>query len=229
MALALGQAANLLLNLFNRHPLRQTLVMVLFQNNRINYWFYFYLGSDVALSLKQVDNNPVNPSEITEADLLPYKCSSASVWKWFRLAKKSVYDKKKLVYSEYQRAYCAKCLSDGIDPMKGSVVYRGSSSGTTTMSTHIQNKHPNEDPPILLKMKRCAESSESESRGSKAPRLQSSLPVVRQLQSQSQDQLNMVFVVNVVMKMGLPLFMADNEGFREWLAMLNPKFQLKHR
>ncbi len=23
--------------------------------------------------------------------------------------------------------------------------------------------------------------------------------------------------------------MADNEGFREWLAMLNPKFQLKHR
>ena len=55
--------------------------------------------------------------------------------------------------------------------------------------------------------------------------MQSSLPVVRQLQSQSQDQFNMVFVGNVVMKMGLPLFMADNEGFREWLAMLNPKFQ----
>ena len=99
------------------------------------------------------------------------------------------------------------------------------------MSTHIQNKHPNEDPPILLKMKCSAESSESESRGSKAPRLQSSLPVVRpwQLQSQSQDQLNMVFVCNVVMKMGLPLFMADIEGFLEWLAMLNPKFQHRKR
>jgi hypothetical protein len=24
--------------------------------------------------------------------------------------------------------------------------------------------------------------------------------------------------------MGLPVFMADNEGFRAWLAMLNPKF-----
>ena len=108
------------------------------------------------------------------------------MWKWFRLAKNVVYDKKKLVHFEYQRAYCAKCLSDGIDPMKGSVVYRGCSSGTTTMSTHIQNKHPNEDPPILLKMKRSAESFESESRGSRAPRLQSSLPVVRQLQIQSE-------------------------------------------
>ena len=35
----------------------------------------------------------------------------------------------------------------------------------------------------------------------------------------------MIFVVEVILKMGLPVLMADNEGFREWLAMLNPKFQ----
>jgi hypothetical protein len=29
--------------------------------------------------------------------------------------------------------------------------------------------------------------------------------------------------------MGLPVFMADTKGFREWLAMLNPRFQLKYR
>ena len=95
------------------------------------------------------------------------------------------------------------------------------------IETNIQMKTVGAQRYCSVKMKHSAESSESESRGSKAPRLQSSLPVVRpwQLQSQSQDQLNMVFVGNVVMKMGLPLFMADNEGFREWLAMLNPKFQ----
>ena len=39
----------------------------------------------------------------------------------------------------------------------------------------------------------------------------------------------MIFVVNLILKMGLPVFMADNEGFLNWLTMLNPKFQLKHR
>ncbi len=86
MALVLGQAANLLLNLFYHH---QLLAMVyLFLIHLINNWSIFYWISDVALSLKQVDKNPVKPSSITEANLLPYKCSSTSVWKWFRLAKK---------------------------------------------------------------------------------------------------------------------------------------------
>jgi hypothetical protein len=49
------------------------------------------------------------------------------------------------------------------------------------------------------------------------------------VQSQSQEQLNVIFVVDVILKMGLPVFMADNAGFLEWLAMLNPKIQLKHR
>ena len=35
------------------------------------------------------------------------------------------------------------------------------------------------------------------------------------MQSQSQVQLNVNFVVNVILKMGLPVFMADNEGFRK--------------
>jgi hypothetical protein len=28
-----------------------------------------------------------------------------------------------------------------------------------------------------------------------------------------------IFVVDVILKMGIPVFMADNEGFREWLGM----------
>ncbi len=51
--------------------------------------------------------------------------------------------------------------------------------------------------------------------------MQSALPVVRQGQGQSQEQLNVVFVVNVILKMGLPVFMADDDGFRSRLAMLN--------
>ena len=39
----------------------------------------------------------------------------------------------------------------------------------------------------------------------------------------------MIFVVNLILNMGLPVFMADNEGFLNWLTMLNSKFQLKHR
>ena len=59
-------------------------------------------------------------------DLLPFRSSSLSVWKWFQLAKNVEYSKKKTAHSEYQRAYCFKCLSDGIDPMQASVVYRDS-------------------------------------------------------------------------------------------------------
>ncbi len=68
-----------------------------------------------------------------------------------------------------------------------------------------------------------------ESGPSKSARVQSALPVVLQGQSKSQERLKVVFVVNVILKMGLPVLMADNDGFRSWLAMLNPKFQLKHR
>ena len=69
-----------------------------------------------------------------------------------------------------------------------------------------------------MKQKRKSESlgSASESRVAKAPKtVQSALSVVRRAraQNQSQEQLNVIFVVNVVLKMGLPVFMADSEGF----------------
>jgi hypothetical protein len=35
-------------------------------------------------------------------------------------------------------------------------------------------------------------------------------------------RLNVIFVLNVILKMGLPVCMADNEGFRKCLAMLDP-------
>ena len=182
-----------------------------------------------AAAFKQARNEPVKPCNITESDLLPYKASNAAVWKWFRLAKYVDYDKNKQSHSEFQRAYCMKCLSDGIEPLRSSVVYRGSTSGTSIMTNHISKNHKDDEPPMLHKMKRSAGSSIADSGPSKAARVQSALPVVRQGQSQSQEQLNVVFVVNVILKMGLPVFMADNDGFRSWLAMLNPKFQLKHR
>ena len=100
------------------------------------------------------------------------------------------------------------------------------------MSNHISKHHAGEEPPLIMKQKRTSESlgSASESRVVKSPKtVQSALSVVLQAQSQSQEQLNVIFVVNVVLKIGLPVFMADNEGFRQLLAMLNPKFQLKHR
>ena len=106
------------------------------------------------------------------------------MWKWFRLAKNVEYGKKKTSHAEYQRAYCFKCLSDGIDPEKGSVVYRDSTQGTTSMSTHISKYHLGEEAPILQKKKRSAEFSGSDSRGSKASKIQTALPVVRQMQSQ---------------------------------------------
>jgi hypothetical protein len=40
----------------------------------------------------------------------------------------------------------------------------------------------------------------------------SALPVARQGGSQSQEQLNVVFVVNAILKMGFPVSMADNDG-----------------
>ena len=100
------------------------------------------------------------------------------------------------------------------------------------MNSHILKHHAGEEPPLIMKQKRTSESlgSANESRAMKSPKtVQSALSVVRQAQNQSQEQLNLIFVVNVVLKMGLPVFMADNEGFRQWLAMLNPKFQLNHR
>ena len=68
-----------------------------------------------AASFKQARTEPVKPCNITESDLLPYKAASnAPVWKWFRLAKYVDYDKNKQSHSEFQRAYCMKCLLDGI-------------------------------------------------------------------------------------------------------------------
>ncbi len=90
------------------------------------------------------------------------------------------------------------------------------------MTAHISKKHAGEEAPVLQKKKRSAESSESDSRGIKVSKVQSALPVVRHMQSQSQEQLNVIFVVNIILEMGLPVFMADDEGFRAWLAMLNP-------
>ena len=85
--------------------------------------------------------------------------------------------------------------------MQASVVYRDSTQGTSSMTNHISKKHTGEDPPINLKAKRNAESSESDSRGIKIQKVQSALPVVRQMQSQSQEQLNIIFVVDIILKM----------------------------
>jgi hypothetical protein len=52
---------------------------------------------------------------------------------------------------------------------------------------------------------------------------------VRQGQSQGQEQLNVVCVVDALLKMSLPVSMAGNKGFRPWLAMFNPKIQFKHK
>ena len=178
------------------------------------------------LDLQQVQKHPTKPTDIKETDLMPFKSSTSNVWKWFRLAKYVEYSKQKTSHADYQRAYCCKCLSYAVT---ASVVYRDSTQGTTSMTAHITKKHTGEEAPILQKKRRSAESSESDSRGIKVSKVQSALPVVRHMQSQSQEQLNVIFVVNVILKMGLPIFMADNEGFRAWLARLNPKFQLKHK
>ena len=82
---------------------------------------------------------------------MPFKCSNLIVWKWFRLAKYVEYSKHRTSHSEYQRAYCCKCLSDGINPVKASVVYRDSTQGTTSMTAHISKNHAGEEAPILQK------------------------------------------------------------------------------
>ena len=79
--------------------------------------------------------------------------------------------------------------------------YRDSTQGTSSMTNHISKKHTGEDSPINLKAKRNTESPESESWGIKIQKVQSALPVVRRMQSQSQEQLNIIFVVDIILKM----------------------------
>ncbi len=84
------------------------------------------------------------------------------------------------------------------------------------MSTHTHTspkKHVGYNSPIVMKMrsKYRAGSSEINSRSSKVAKMQSALPVARQGESQSQEQLNVVFVVNAILKMGFPVSMADND------------------
>ena len=141
----------------------------------------------MTLDLQQVPKQPTKPSVIKESDLLTFKNSASNVWKWFRLAKNVEYSKQKTSHAEYQRAYCFKCFSDGIDPEKGSVVYRDSTQGTSSMTNHIFKYYAGEEAPILQKKKRSAKFTESDSRGSKASKIQTALPVVRQMQSQSQS------------------------------------------
>ncbi len=85
-----------------------------------------------------------------------------------------------------------KCLSYGIEPIRSSVVYRGSTSGTSPMTAHISKNHNDDEPPMLQKMKRSAGSSSNVDSGprKKATIVQSALPVVRQGQGQSQVQFN---------------------------------------
>ncbi len=96
------------------------------------------------------------------------------------------------------------------------------------MTTQINKHHAGEEDPIMLMKKRSSESFEGDSQGMKAGKVQSALPV-KQVPSYSAEQLNVIFVVNVILKMGLPIFMADDKVFLEWLAMLNPRFQFKYR
>ena len=59
-------------------------------------------------------------------------------------------------------------------------------------------------PNIIQTKKSSSKSSESDAQGSKASKNQTALPIILQMQSQSQKQLNVIFVVNVILKMGLP-------------------------
>jgi hypothetical protein len=119
-------------------------------------------------------------------------------------------------------------LADGIDPIKASVTYRDISQVNFSINNHILKHHAGDELPLIMNQTLTSESlgSASESRVMKYPKtMQSAFTVVRQAQNQSQEQLNLICVVNVVLKMGLPVFMSDTEGFLLWLAMLNPKFQ----
>jgi hypothetical protein len=73
------------------------------------------------------------------------------------------YDKNKQSHSEFQRAYCMKYLSDGTEPLHSSVVYRGSTSGTSIMTNHISKNHKDDESPMLQKIKRSAGSSSADS------------------------------------------------------------------
>ena len=79
------------------------------------------------------------------------------------------------------------------------------------MTYLISKYHAGEEVPLLQKKKLSAKFSESDTLGSKASKVQSALLIVRQ----SQEQLNVIFVVNLILKMGIPVFMAYNEGFRK--------------
>ena len=72
------------------------------------------------------------------------------------------------------------------------------------MTYHISKYHTGQEAPTLQTKKRRAKSSESDAQGSKASKNQTALPIILQMQSQSQKQLNVIFVVNVILKMGLP-------------------------
>ena len=109
------------------------------------------------LVLRQAVEQPTKPTEITASDLLPFKAARSGVWQWFRLAKHVEYSKKKTSNAEFQRAYCDKCLADGIYPMKASVTYRDSSQGSTSMSNHILKHHAGEHPPLIMKQNRKSE------------------------------------------------------------------------
>ncbi len=88
------------------------------------------------------------------------------------------------------------------------------------MTTQINKYHAGVEAPILLKKKCGSESSEGNFRGMKASKVQSALAVVKQVLSYSAEQLNVIFIVNIILKMGLPVFMADDKGFREWLEAI---------
>ena len=107
--------------------------------------------SGATLDPQQVPKQPTKPSEIKESDLLPFKSSASNVWKWFRLANNLEYSKQKTSHAEYQRAYCFKCFSDGIDLQKGSVVFCDGTQGTTSMTYYVSTYHAGEEAPILQK------------------------------------------------------------------------------
>jgi hypothetical protein len=68
-----------------------------------------------------------------------------------KMVKNVEYCAMKASYAEYQFAYCCKCLSDGIDPVKAYVIYRDSTQETTSITAHINKNHTGEEAPILLR------------------------------------------------------------------------------
>lgn len=67
-----------------------------------------------------------------------------------------IYSRKQVSHALFQRAYCEKCLSDGIEPLKAAVVYRHSSQGNTSMIHHTSKVHQGasidkEEPPLIRK------------------------------------------------------------------------------